>query len=311
MGYIPKRILMFRAKHEKLGGLPAFPVRAGGTTKVAEEWVAMANRKAEYYALPHEDRVNFWNHYDPKSAEGAETRGVALDNPPREGFRIVDAEQRGEGGRAWKALTPDGDLVDMREDVFLPILLQRGLPPGGVIQGTFQWCQNGSQLRLEEVGSEAHKKYITEDEYLKKKDAPKGPQKPGTKDLAVGQVFQSSLGSVVYLGKATWDGKPYRAWAKRDELSQNMRGHKHPRLKVLISSAIPALRERLEGLDEDETAHLLKVKGRVCAIRYWSGMLAAKRDVGSDFPTPWLAPVITDTSEFVETTAKFVWGKDA
>jgi len=139
--------------------------------------------------------------------------GVEISNAPRRGFRIVGAEQRAEGGRAWKVLTPDGDLVDMREDVFLPILLDRGLPKNCVIDAEFQWCQNGSQLRLEEVGSPQHKAYTPEiGASEKKKSSPKkGVFKKN--DLVVGGVYDTAwFGNVVYLGDVAWLGRNYLAW---------------------------------------------------------------------------------------------------
>lgn len=204
MKIIPNKITMFRRKQTP-EGTPAFPVRVGaseGASITAKLWVANESRWA--YKSNYEGAKD--------RADAAAVEAVVIGNEPRRGFRIVGAEQRAEGGRAWKVVTPDGDLVDMREDVFLPILLDRGLPKGGVIDAAFQWCQNGSQIRLEEVGSPQHKAYTPETGSSEKKPArKKGAFKK--KDLVVGGVYDTAwFGNVVYLGDVAWLGRNYLAW---------------------------------------------------------------------------------------------------
>jgi hypothetical protein len=149
------------------------------------------------------DTAKYWT----RSAE----EPVVLDNTPKGGYTIIGAEQRGEGGRAWKVLSPEGYLVDLREDVFMPILLTQGLPRSRVIRAKFQWCVNGSQLRLEKVGSDQWKKYLP---YAKAQEAKKAAVKarkakaPSTlnaADLEVGGVYQFKQWGIfyqrAYLGK--------------------------------------------------------------------------------------------------------------
>ena len=92
---------------------------------------------------------------------GVRPEPVVIDNTPKRGYKLVGAESRGEGGRAWKVVSPEGHLVDLREDVFMPILLTRGLNKQGIINARLQWCVNGSQIRLEEVGSDNYKHYLS------------------------------------------------------------------------------------------------------------------------------------------------------
>jgi hypothetical protein len=207
-GMIPKKILMFRKDlvADAVTGIPAYPVRKGGTET--------AMRNAKSWA-----RRSGYVRRDP-------TEPVEFDNLPRDGYRIVGAEQRGEGGRAWKVVSPDGDLVDMREDVFLPILLSRGLPRGGVIPASFQWCQNGSQLRLEEVGSDQHKQYRPEEDQKeateeaakarKQRARKQRAQRLGVRDLVVGHVYEFRQHGhnflLVFLGRARYQGKIKTAW---------------------------------------------------------------------------------------------------
>jgi len=140
----------------------------------------------------------------PEAGEEVRTR-----NTPRRGYRLVGSEVRTEGGRVWKVLTPDDYLVDLREDVFLPILLSRGVPKGPLaeIDTEFQWCVSGSQIRLEEVGSDQHQEYLTEKEQF----CPQTSRgKTMSEDLVVGGVYAPlSKGGrpLIYLGKARYDGK--------------------------------------------------------------------------------------------------------
>lgn len=132
---------------------------------------------------------------------------ITLDNTPKGGYKVVGAEQRGEGGKAWKVLSPEGYLVDMREDVFMPILLDRGLAPDGTIDAKFQWCQDKAQLRLEEVGSEQHKQYSTEAQKFSK------ARRIQSKDLKVGMVYEfNEFCTRCYVGRVRHQGKLKYAW---------------------------------------------------------------------------------------------------
>ena len=113
-------------------------------------------------------------------------------------------------------LSPEGYLVDLREDVFLPILLTRGLAADGIIDAEFQWCQKGSQIRLEEVGSDAHKRYLSEDQKFSK------ARKIGARDLKVGTVYSCQDGYRVYAGRVRHESKLKFAWIHwYDYLSQS------------------------------------------------------------------------------------------
>jgi len=221
-GFIPDKIFMFHRAELVLKGVhctPAFPVRDGATETALTNARSWAAGNYGYYKWMVTNQG--------VQAAMAAVQPVEADNHPRGGFRVVDAEQRGEGGRAWKVITPDGDLVDMREDVFLPILLKKGLPASGVIDAKFQWCQNGSQLRLEEVGSKQHSEYIQESERAvqrekatveqKKQEKARRKKTLSAKVLQVGHLYETveSYGVselVVFLGRVRHDGKLKFAW---------------------------------------------------------------------------------------------------
>jgi hypothetical protein len=135
---------------------------------------------------------------------------VEIDNLPTKGFKVIDLEERGEGGRAFKVITPQGWLVDMREDTFMPAVLKRGLAKNGTIPGVFLWVRLGSQMRLVEVHSDLHKRVLKEQaERNAKVKAPKLK----TKDLVVGGVYGGSVaGTNVYVGRVRHKGKLKLAW---------------------------------------------------------------------------------------------------
>lgn len=164
------------------------------------------------------------NHLKPEAATWAKAKSwagpgyqeVVLDNIPKEGYRVVGAEQRGEGGRAWIVLTPEGHIVDMREDVFTPILLQHGIPAGGLIPGKFQWVLLGTQLRLECTTSEQFKEY---DLLVEPKVKQRSRKKTiPVKELEVGRVYlfdyYGSPHHRIYLGKGRMGGKLKTLWVQ-------------------------------------------------------------------------------------------------
>ena len=210
-GYLPEQIIFYiRDKNCQKNGHPckeAFPVSSESpetTHNNAKSWANRTNCGAP--KQPHTKQE--------------------VPNAPTGGFRLVGAEQRAEGGRAWKVITPEGYLVDLREDVFLPILLKKGLPKTGLINARFQWAQVGSQLKLVEVGSTLHKQMVTSAERkvrqtqarkvsAEKAKARKRERLPA-KDLEIGGVYEyTSYGCtsrLVYLGRVTHNGKKKYAW---------------------------------------------------------------------------------------------------
>lgn len=219
-GYIPDKVVFYTratgpyaAYGQTHTCTPAFPVadqtvtKDGKTLKNAKAWTL-----GNWRFVRSMDVSKVWGHRRP--------------NTPKDGYRVVSAEQRGEGGRAWKVISPEGYLVDLREDVFLPILLREGLPKTGMIPAKLQWCQSGSQLRLEEVGSEQHKLYSTPAEKVaekvqrevEKKARPKKPKPKYVplKDLEVGGVYTfESWGMTsdrIYMGRVRYRGKLKTVW---------------------------------------------------------------------------------------------------
>jgi hypothetical protein len=115
-------------------------------------------------------------------------------NDPIAGVRVIMLEKRGEGGRAYKVITPDGFYFDLREDVLLDTMLREGIEKNGVLGGTFIWGYIGSQMKLVRVGSELHNALKVANENSKK-------VKLSRKDFKIGGVYKSKAGIVkVFLG---------------------------------------------------------------------------------------------------------------
>lgn len=116
-----------------------------------------------------------------------------VENKPVKNVKVLSLEQRGQGGRAYKALI-DKFYVDLREDVLMDTLLQAGVAPGGILQGEYVWAKMGSQMKLVRVGSEVHRLVV---EFESKKNI-----KPvGKGDLEVGGVYQDrKKNKVVFCG---------------------------------------------------------------------------------------------------------------
>ena len=135
---------------------------------------------------------------------GASMNETVVPNTPITKFQITGLVERGEGGRAYKAIIAGTFTIDVREDVVLWAILGPGIRKGGWVHGKFIWVQNGTQMRLTRVGSDLHK-------HLLAVDAAKAVPKPKpipTRDLVVGGVYADKAGyHSAYLGPCKLKGK--------------------------------------------------------------------------------------------------------
>ncbi len=130
---------------------------------------------------------------------------IEIDNEPFKDPTLVGIETRGEGAQVYKVVTPQGWLVDMRDDVFESVLLRKGLPRHMGIPGKFVWAMNVTQMRLVEVGSRLHKEIVGH-------QAAKAAPKSKKVKLVVGGVYGNSNSTNVYLGRVRHKGKLKYAW---------------------------------------------------------------------------------------------------
>lgn len=113
------------------------------------------------YGIETVCRPAFFANSKAKSFKAAENwvgpfgghKGETIENDPYPMLTLVGLEIRGEGGRAYKVVTPDGYLVDLREDVLLECMFRNGVTKGRkgeppTLKGPFQWVVNGTQMKL-------------------------------------------------------------------------------------------------------------------------------------------------------------------
>ena len=77
-----------------------------------------------------------------------------MENKPISGLRVLSLEHRGQGGRAYKVVTPDGFYFDLREDILLDTMKTEGVAPGGILRGQYIWARVGAEMKLVRKGSE-------------------------------------------------------------------------------------------------------------------------------------------------------------
>ncbi len=116
------------------------------------------------------------------------------DNTPFK-VRIIGLEARGEGGRAWKVITEDGLLFDMREEILLECIAACGIAAGGAPNGEFIFAREGSQMKIIRVGSDIHAEFTAAETRRTAAPLKKGELKPG--------VYYSTRGPahIIYMGR--------------------------------------------------------------------------------------------------------------
>lgn len=157
--------------------------------------------------------------------EGYEER----TNSPIKNLRVFYLEERAEGGRAYKVIDEDGYVWDMREDVFMEALMEKGIKKGGHIGGEFVFGILGSQIRLVRVGSKLHADLVEGSKL-------KAQKKIAAKDLKVGHVYQSPSGLTgIFLGFVNAEGnkKKQQLWYTQskamtvDEIARELYADRH------------------------------------------------------------------------------------
>ena len=130
------------------------------------------------------------------------------DNTPMTSLRLVGIQKRQEGGLAYKVVTPQGYLVDFREEEFLEVLFRGVFRKDGTFKGKFVWGLNKTQMRVVRVGSELYKQLL---EAGKRRALTK--IKP--KDLVKGHHYKAKETrgfSFVFLGRVRHEGKLKFGW---------------------------------------------------------------------------------------------------
>jgi hypothetical protein len=185
-GYIPEKITYYckpsiniESSFDELDieffattAMPAFPI-----DPTNEKTAATAKQWAQGYGKNIDPRV------------------IETNNDPITSVEIVGLEIRDQGGRAYKAIVRDDLYVDIREDIILEAILNKGIRNGKFINSEFIWCRIGSQMKLVRVGSQLHEAMLKAHERkFKKKLAPS--------DLVPGKVYENANGKYLFIGFA-------------------------------------------------------------------------------------------------------------
>ena len=124
-----------------------------------------------------------------------EPRIIETTNEPINEVQIVGLERRDQGGRAYKAIVKGSLYVDIREDIILEAILNKGIRNGQFINSEFVWCRIGAQMKLVRVGSQLHDAMIKAHERKFRK-------KLKSSDLVPGKIYENTHGKYLFLGFA-------------------------------------------------------------------------------------------------------------
>jgi hypothetical protein len=192
-------------------------------------------------------------------------------NEPFTDLRWVGIDSRCEGGVAYKVVTPQGWLVDLREDVVTECLYEGAIThkistagSGTYFTAEFVWVVMGSQSRLVRVDSKLYEE-ILESVFLKCM----GPIPADA--LEVGGIYQKANGrQVVLVGIGTEKGKKFLV----AELSQWDRQSVQSRIDVEVECLNPS---RKDCWPSWHFSGSLKVNKQVGQVKVPPGMMEAFR----------------------------------
>jgi hypothetical protein len=173
--YIPKQICYISQPKESKDGLEYYPTFVCDAEKEASKQTGISWAKG-YKNKKYTEVVN--------------------DNIPLYTYQIVDLEYRSEGGRAYKVILNDDHnfYVDLREDVLLDCIRDRGIAANGYILNGLIWAVLGSQTRLVMYGGSYYNEIVDSMKIRSTKTVPK-------RDLTVGNIYQDSKKDLwIYLG---------------------------------------------------------------------------------------------------------------
>lgn len=165
-------------------------------------------------------------------------------------IQVVGIEHRSEGGVAYKVITDEGFLMDLREPEFMEAFLTGKIGKDGFISGQYVWSVGGNQMRLVRVGSPMHSERLRAgllSNPLAGQVGVNGPpvRKSRVKYLAATQLvkgngYQASMGETLVYGgriRRTCDNKLLFAWFQhRPSTNPFGRGDGHKDLLVTTSS---------------------------------------------------------------------------
>lgn len=147
-------------------------------------------------------RCTQWDYETKKQVQTAQVGMKTMENKPISGLRVLSLEHRGQGGRAYKVVTPDGFYFDLREDILLDTMKTDGVAPGGILNGQYIWARVGAEMKLVRKDSELFRALLEASERSILSSIP-------SKQLKVGTVYETKSGERgLFLGFVDfWDYK--------------------------------------------------------------------------------------------------------
>jgi hypothetical protein len=172
--------------------------------------------------------------YGQQALKEEDVEVIIENNVPFTKPRVLGFERRLKGGRAFKALLPDGYWVDMRDSVLLDAISTEGVSPGGFLNGEWIWAVIGSERAIVRVGSLVHK--------LALEGTARRTMKPiSAKKLVVGGVYKTKGNKTfVYLGLADF-------YTFDSELTEDRKSYTHVHIH---HKSEPVWYERYDFLDQ-------------------------------------------------------------
>lgn len=173
-------------------GVPAFPIDA------------VQKRSTSF---------NNWIPYSKFHADTTKPVEITFENTPKDGYRVIDMSWR-KDDLAWRVLSTDGRIYDLRNDTFTELFFSGRIGQDGVIQPKLQFVKNGSQMRLEDTTSYRYSQYLTTEnravaqadnkELRKQHEKNRRAARIREKDLVPGRIYSMDFDGFapwLYLGK--------------------------------------------------------------------------------------------------------------
>lgn len=164
--------------------------------------------------------ANNFNRWDRQQVSKQANIELVVTNDPITDVRILSLERRSQGGRAYKVVirVSDNDFyVDLREDVLVDTMKATGIRAGAILNGTFVWGKDGSQMKLIRTGSSLHADLVAVTKQSAKSSL-------SLLSLVPGRIYASKTLTSLYCGKMSdkileMPRETYSCYREKDSLN--------------------------------------------------------------------------------------------
>lgn len=185
IGSIPEKLIYVYSKSTCIDGELVYPT-----------FIADANKSETIETGVNWAEIKEW---DKKNSDVSVSK-LEVNNEPVSKVRISSLEKRGRGGRAYKVIVTlpnksESFYVDLREDVLMDTILEKGIDKKGILKGDFIWARVNTDMKLIRIGSKLHEEMIQSTKL--------NSVKISKSKLEVGGVYSNKHHTKVYLGEFT------------------------------------------------------------------------------------------------------------